>query len=373
MRVAFVHEWLTKLAGSEKVVEAAIERFPAAPIFTLVHDPDATRGTIFEKHPIHASLIDRLPFGRSRYRAYLPLMPFAIEQFDLSGYDLVLSSNHAVAKGVLTRADQLHISYVHTPARYAWDLYAQYLAGQSPANWFARWVLHRFRQWDVLAANRVDVFVANSQTVARRIWKTYRRRAHVVYPPVDVHRFSPAASRESFYLTVGRMVPYKRVDLIVRSCSALNLPLIVIGDGPEESLVRRAAGPNVTFLGHQSDAVVADHMQRCRAFIIAADEDFGIAPVEAQAAGAPVIAYGRGGVTETVVPSRTGLFFFEQSEQSLIDALRSFEANRSTFDSSRIRAHAEHFSRERFQQDFAELVDRCWTAFVRSGRGGSRV
>lgn len=372
MRVAVVHEWLTKLAGSEKVVQAALELHPDAPLYTLIHDSRATRDTELRRHAIHTSFLDSLPFSRSKWRLYLPLMPLAVEQFDLSDYDLVLSSNHCVAKGILTRADQLHISYVHTPMRYAWDLHGQYLResglGFGPRGLLARAILHRLRQWDVLAANRVDVFVANSRTVARRIWKTYRRRAHVIYPPVDVNRFVPDRPREEFYLAVSRFVPYKRMDLIVQAFRESGRPLVVIGDGPDESKVRALAGPNVTFLGRRSDEVVADHMQRCRAFVFAADEDFGITPVEAQAAGAPVIAYGAGGVTESVVPGQTGLFFPQQTSASLVDAIKQFEATESRFDPAALRANAERFSKPRFQRELSHLIDRCWSAFTRSRR-----
>lgn len=364
MRVAIVHEWLTRLAGSEKVVEAILPLYLDAPIHTLVHDAGATRGTAFEHRAIRESFISRLPFAKSRYRAYLPLMPIAIEQFDLSGYDVIVSSHHAVAKGVLTRGDQLHICYVHTPARYAWDLHSQYLAGKNAmSSALARWMLHRFRAWDVAAANRVDLFVANSRTVARRIWRTYRREARVIHPPVDVERFRADQPRDDFYLTVSRLVPYKKVELIVQAFGDLGLPLVVIGDGPDEPRIRQLARGNVKILGHQSDEAVADHMQRCRAFVMASDEDFGIAAVESQAAGAPVIAYGRGGATETVIEGETGLFFAEQSRAGIVQAVRTFEQSRHRFDPARISAHARQFNRRRFQEEFSQLVRDAWRDF----------
>lgn len=369
MLVAFVHDWLTAYAGAEKVLEAALELYPTAPIYTLVYQQESFKGTRIAEHPVHTSFIERLPKGREKYRAYLPLMPLAIEQFDLSGYDVVISSSHAVAKGVLTRADQLHISYVHTPIRYAWDLQFQYLkeAGieRGLKSTIARAILHYIRLWDVASSNRVDVFVANSHYVAQRIWKVYRREAQVIYPPVDVDRFTPKGQREDFYLTVSRFVPYKKIDLIVEAFTQLGLPLVVIGDGPDFNKVKRIAGPNVQLLGYQPDTVVKDYMERCKAFVFAADEDFGITPVEAQAAGAPVIAYGRGGVTETVLHGETGLFFQEQTVESLLATVRAFESGEYQFDPERLRQNTERFSKKRFQHEFAELVEREWAKFTR--------
>lgn len=372
MRVAFIHDWLTVYAGAEKVLEAVLELYPGAPVYTLLYQQENFKGTRIAEHPVHSSFIERLPKGREKYRAYLPLMPLAIEQFDLSGYDVVISSSHAVAKGVLTRADQLHISYVHTPIRYAWDLQFQYLkeAGieRGLKSTIARLILHYIRLWDVASANRVDVFVANSHYVARRIWKVYRREARVIYPPVDADRFTPRSQREDFYLTLSRFVPYKKIDLIVEAFTRLGLPLVVIGDGPDFDKVKRFAGPNVKLLGYQPDSVVKDYMERCKAFVFAAEEDFGITPVEAQAAGAPVIAYGKGGVTETVIPGETGIFFREQTVESLSEAMQEFETGKYRFDPERIRENAEHFSKARFQREFSELVEREWAKFT-AGEG----
>lgn len=369
MNVACVHDWLTTYVGSERVVESVLELFPDAPLYTLVYRPEQFANTIFATREIHTSFIERLPGGREKYRRYLALMPLAIEQFDLGAYDVVISSCHAVAKGVLTRADQLHISYIHTPIRYAWDLQFQYLREakleRGLKSWVARAVLHYIRQWDVLAANRVDVFVANSHYVASRIRKTYRRDAQVIYPPVDVERFAARAQRDDFYLAVSRFVPYKKLDLIVEAFTRLGRPLVVIGEGPDDEKIRREAGGNVQFLGWQPVEGVKGYMERCKAFMFAADEDFGIAPVEAQAAGAPVIAYSRGGVTETVIPDETGLFFHEQNVESLMEAVRRFEADPRRFDPQRIRANAERFSKARFKSEFQALVDREWAKFGR--------
>ncbi|MEM9909091.1 MAG: glycosyltransferase, partial [Cyanobacteria bacterium P01_D01_bin.44] len=303
---------------------------------------------------------------------YLPLMPLAVEQFDLSAYDLVISSNHAVAKGVLTGPHQLHLSYVHTPVRYAWDLQHQYLAQaeltQGPKSALTRLILHYLRLWDGASANRVDRFMANSKFIANRIWKVYRRPSQVIYPPVDIQRFRWDCPRDDFYLTVSRFVPYKRVDLTVQAFNQLGLPLVVIGDGPNRAQIETLAQDNVQLLGAQPDAVVEDCLQRCKAFIFPAEEDFGITPVEAQAAGAPVIAYGRGGATETVIPGQTGLLFSEQTVQSLVQAVKTFETGMSEFEVSQIRQNAEKFSTERFHHDFKTFVDESWANFLEGDR-----
>ncbi|AFZ66503.1 glycosyltransferase [Deinococcus peraridilitoris] len=366
MKTAIVHDWLTNHAGSEKVVEGLLHLVPDAPIYTLVHQPENFRGTAFHGRDIRTSFVQRLPRGAQKYQTYLPLMPLAVEQFDLSEYDLILSSSHAVAKGVRVGAGQLHVSYVHTPIRYAWDLQDQYLreAGldRGVKGAAARVALHYLRLWDTVSANRVDVFLANSHYVARRIWRAYRRRAHVLYPPVDVARFDPTRRREDFYLTMSRLVPYKKIDLIVRTFGRLDRPLVVIGDGPERGRLEALAGPNVTFLGRQEDPVAADLMSRCKAFVFAADEDFGITPVEAQAAGAPVIAYGHGGSLETVQANRTGLHFYEQTEDSLLQAVQAFEA-RAPFDPAVLRAHAETFRPEHFHVELLAIIAAARQAF----------
>lgn len=367
MRVAIVHEWLVTYAGSEKVVEQILRLYPQADLFSLVDFlPQELRFFIQDKS-VTTSFLQALPFTKKHFRQYLALMPAAIEQFDLSKYDLILSSNHAVAKGVLTRPDQLHISYIHTPIRYAWDFQNQYLE-QAQIGWglkgsLVRLTLHYLRLWDLASAHRVDAFVANSAYIARRVRKIYRRPAQVIYPPVNVTRFRADQPREDFYLAIARFVPYKRVDLIVAAFAQLGLPLVVIGDGPERDRIQALATSNIEFLGYQPDGVVADYLQRCKAFVFAAEEDFGITPVEAQAAGAPVIAYGKGGATETVVPGKTGLFFQEQSIESLVQAIQDFEQKHPHFESKTIRQHAERFSEERFRQEFSTFVSKAWTSF----------
>ncbi|MGB3203219.1 MAG: glycosyltransferase family 4 protein [Nodosilinea sp.] len=366
--VAVVHEWLVSRAGSEKVVEQLLRVCPQADVFSLVEflEPEAT-SLIPPSTRVQTSFIQSLPWARRHFRQYLPLMPLAIEQFDLSPYDLVISSNHAVAKGVLTRPHQLHVSYVHTPIRYAWDLQQQYLqqagltSGAKSA--LTRLILHYLRLWDVAAAHRVDCFVANSRYVARRIWKTYRRPATVIYPPVAIDRFRWQQPRDDFYLTVSRCVPYKRVDLTVDAFNRLGLPLVVIGDGPALENLKRTAKPNITFLRNPADAVVSDYMERCRGFVFPAEEDFGITVVEAQAAGAPVIAYGRGGCAETVVDGKTGVLFGQQTVDDLVQAVQHFESHRHQFVAEIIRNQAETFSEVRFQQELAAYLIQKWLKF----------
>ena len=370
-RLVFVHDWLSGgNAGAEKVLNEMLRTEPGTPVYTLVHKPEDFRGTPLEHTEIHTSAMQRWPKGVSHYRTYLPFMPYQMEQFDLTAYDTIVSSSHAVAKGVLVGADQLHISYVHSPIRYAWDLYQQYLREANLTSGvkatLAKIVLHYIRLWDYSTANRVDVFLANSDYVARRIWRTYRRPARVLYPPVDIDRFDYTYPREEFYLTMSRFVPYKKIDLIVETFTELNKPLVVIGAGPDFDKVKALAGPNVQLLGRQPDDVVAEYMARCKAFVFAADEDFGIVPVEAQAAGAPVIAYGKGGVLETVVADQTGVFFGQQNVESLGRAVALFESKADRFDSAVIRQHAEKFRPERFRTEFRAIIE---VAEVAKARG----
>ncbi|WP_322103407.1 glycosyltransferase family 4 protein [Paraburkholderia sp. J41] len=367
-RVAVVHEWLATYAGSEKVVEQILQLFPDADLYSVVDFfPDEQRGVLGGKRA-RTSFIQHLPRARTSFRAYLPLMPLAIEQFDLSGYDLVISSNHAVAKGVLTGPHQVHVSYVHSPIRYAWDLQHQYLAEagmrRGPKSWIVRALLHYMRIWDQRTAHGVDAFIANSAFVGRRIHKAYGSDATVVYPPVDVERFQLGQEREDVYLIASRMVPYKRIPLIVEAFAKMpSRRLVVIGDGPDFARCKALATPNVTLLGFQSDAVLVDWMQRARAFVFAAEEDFGISVVEAQACGTPVVALGRGGVREIVVESAdperaTGLFFHEQSVEAIVDAVERFEAA-PPLRPEVCRRNALRFTAERFKREFMGVVERA--------------
>ncbi|GGB76805.1 glycosyltransferase [Deinococcus soli (ex Cha et al. 2016)] len=370
-RHVYIQDWLAGgFAGSEKVL-AEMLMARSGPIYTMVYRSEDFQGTPLEGATVFTSAIQKWPKGIENYRKYLPFMPYQVEQFDLTEYDTIVSSSHAIAKGVLVNAGQLHISYVHSPIRYAWDLYQQYLHEANLIRGvkavLAKVVLHYIRLWDHSTANRVDVFLANSDYVARRIWRTYRRQARVLYPPVDVARFDHTQPREDFYLAMSRFVPYKKLDLIVETFTRLGKPLKVIGGGPDFEKVRALAGPTVELLGRQEDEVVADLMARCKAFVFAADEDFGIVPVEAQAAGAPVIAYGKGGSLETVIPDRTGVFFGQQNFESLSRAITIFEERAAQFDSSDIRRHAERFSPERFRREFEAILQAAEEA-KRSGR-----
>ncbi len=322
--------------------------------------------------------MQRFPRAQRWYRKYLPFYPLAVEQFDVSGYDVILSSSHAAAKGVLVRSDQLPICYCHTPVRYAWDLTHRYLKQgglmRGLKGSFARAILHYIRLWDVAAANRVDHFVANSHYTARRIWRAYRREATVIYPPVDVERFRVREKKEDFFLFVSRLVPYKKADLVVAAFTRLGLPLVVVGDGPQFEEYRQLAGKNVKLLGYQDDAAVANLLAKARALVFAAEEDFGIVPVEAQACGTPVITYGKGGVCETVVAAdgtnwddATGLFFPEQTPAALAAAVRQFISWEGRFRLKVLRANAERFGQERFKREINELVNNKWTEFTNRG------
>ncbi len=369
--VALVHDWLPVYGGAERVLEQMISVFPESSIYSLFDFLPADQRGFLQGKTVQTSFLQRLPFARSKYRCYLPLTPIAIEQFDLSGYDVVISSNYVVAKGVITAPDQLHISYVHSPIRYAWDLQHTYLRQQSVErgvrSLIVRLVLHYMRLFDVTSASRVDAFVANSRHVSRRIWKAYRRPSKVIYPPVDTDAFHPYGEKENYYVTVSRLVSYKRVDLIVEAFNRMpDKELIIIGDGPELARIREAAGPNTSVMGYQPFDVVRHYMQRARAFLFAAEEDFGIVAVEAQACGTPVIAYGRGGATETVVHGETGLHFSQQTPECVVAAVEAFENYRSIFRPDRIRAHAERFSIQRFRTEFDRYVNDQYHQFRRN-------
>lgn len=357
MKVALVHEWLTTLGGSERVVWAFHQMFPDAPVFTTVHRKDLLPAE-FNRLDVRPSFLQRIPGATRHYQKLLPLMPLAFEQFDVSEYDLVLSSSHACAKGVVTRPETVHVCYTHTPMRYAWDLYHSYLGEVSPLlRPLAAVLLSNLRQWDVLAANRVDRFVANSREVARRINKHYRRPAEVIPPPIDIDRFNvaPSAKIGDHLLVVSRLVPYKRVDLAVQAANLTGMPLRIIGDGPLYSELKAMAKPNVTFLGHLDDATVAHEMAHCKALVFGAFEDFGIVPLEFQACGRPVVAYGEGGALETVIDGITGIFFPEQTADSVVAALKRLE--RTTFEPAAIRRHAESFGQEAFAARMRALID----------------
>jgi glycosyltransferase involved in cell wall biosynthesis len=372
MRVAIVHEWLDTYAGSERVLEQLLLCFPDADLFAVVDFMDESERGFLQGHPVRTTFIQRLPFARRLFRNYLGLMPIAIQQLDLSGYDLVISSHHAVAKGVLTGPDQMHVSYVHSPMRYAWDLQHQYLsqAGMDRGlrGLYARWLFARLRLWDVSSAHQVDHFVANSSYVARRIKKAYRREATVIHPPVDVSRFKMQSEKDDFYLLACRFVPYKRAEIVVESFARQpGRRLTVVGSGPESKRVRAAAhgAPNIKFVGSVPQHELIDLMQRARAFVFAGEEDFGITLVEAQACGTPVIAYGRGGAAEIVVSEAagepTGVLFDRQEVDAVTAAVEQFEGLGSEITSRACRANALRFSQDRFRSELGGFFDRVLT------------
>jgi glycosyltransferase involved in cell wall biosynthesis len=380
LRVAIVHDWLVTYAGSERVLEQMLAVLPEAELFAVCDFvPPAERAFLGGRTP-RTTLVQRLPLARSRYRSWLPVMPFAIEQLDVTGYDLVISSSHAVAKGVLTGPDQLHLCLCYSPIRYAWDLQHQYLRqaglGWGPSGLAARVLLKRLRDWDARSANGVDAFIGISEFVGRRIRKTYRRDSTVIYPPVDVERFTPEGSREDYYVTASRMVPYKCVDVIVEAFRGMpDRRLVVIGDGPQMPLVREKAGPNVTLLGHQPFGELLRWLRGARAYLFAAIEDFGIAPLEAQAVGTPVIAYAGGALPETIpgldAAAPCGVLFDRQTPDGVRAGVREFEQHAGRITAEACRANARRFSPERFRQEFGAFVEREWAAFDDERRRGT--
>jgi glycosyltransferase involved in cell wall biosynthesis len=356
MRVAIVHYWLVGMRGGEKVVEALCEMFPQADIFTHAYRPERIADRI-NQHLVRTTFIAKLPLARRLYRAYLPLMPLALEQLDLREYDLVISSESGPAKGVITRPETLHLCYCHTPMRYVWSMYFDYMRN---ANWAARiaisWLIHRLRLWDAQSASRVDFFVANSSNVSRQINKYYRRPSLVVHPPVDVDTFAPCDIIDHYYLCVGQLVRYKRFDLAIEACNFLAAPLVIIGEGEEYRNLRRLAGRTITFLGHLDAAALGHFYARCRALLFPGEEDFGIVPVEAMASGRPVIAFRRGGAVETVIPRVTGIFFDEQTQEALADAIREFEGIAWSFEPSRLVEQAHRFSKENFKRQIFAAI-----------------
>ncbi|MBM3093847.1 glycosyltransferase [Ensifer sp. T173] len=359
MRVAIVHYWLVSMRGGEKVIESLCDLYPEADIFTLVYDPGRVSDTI-KKHKVTSSFLQRIPGAIGHYQSLLPLMPFALESLDLSGYDLIISSESGPAKGIIPPPHAAHICYCHSPMRYLWDHYHAY---RSSAGLLSRMMMPvlapMLRSWDVNTSMRVDRFVANSHHVAARIGKYYRRPATVVYPPVSTEDFAPSTQIEDFYLCAGQIVPYKRIDLAVEAFTKMGKNLVVIGDGKEQDIARlkRMAGPTVTFLGRAPFAVLKEKLSRCRALVFPGEEDFGIVPVEAMASGRPVIAFGAGGALETVVPNLTGMLFEQQSVDALIKAIYAFEAREDTFRPDVIRTHTAQFSVRKFKSGMQAVID----------------
>jgi glycosyltransferase involved in cell wall biosynthesis len=364
MKIALIQDWLTEQGGAEKVFATLYEIYPDADVYTLVYNDEVLEKLNIPKHKVAASFIHKLPFAGKKYRNYLPLFTKAIENFDLSDYDLIISSSSCVAKGVLTSAKQTHICYCHSPVRYGWDLYFQYLnsSGLNKMNLkslYVKSVLHKLRIWDIISSGRVDYFISNSNHIKQRILKTYGREAVTIYPPVFTDEFSVNRSKGDYYFTCSRLVPYKKVDLIVEAFA--NMPdkkLVVIGTGPDTDKIKRLKTENIELLGYQPFTILKEYMEKAKAFVFAAEEDFGIVAVESQACGTPVIAFGMGGSLETVKNNETGLFFYEQTAEAIIEAVTSFE--NLHFDHDAIRKHAEQFSKERFKQEIKNFVfEKC--------------
>jgi len=367
LRIALVHYWYVRRRGGERVLEVLAEMFPQADIFVLIHDQSALAPAL-KTRKITSSFLQQLPLVKRYYRALLPLYPLALEQLRLDGYDLVISHEAGPAKGVIARASTCHVCYCHSPMRYLWDMYHDYQEA-APGGILGRAAYslasHYVRQWDYQSAARVDHFIASSENGARRVRKYYRRDSEVVYPPVDLDAFAISDAHEDFYLVVSPLVAYKRIDLAVEACNALGRPLVVIGEGPERGALQKMAGPSVRFLGHQPEDSLRDHYRRCRAFLFPGEEDIGLTPIEAQASGRPVIAFGKGGALETVIgmlpgaggpEAATGIFFEEQTWRSLADAILNFETFETRFQPHFIRAHADQFDQRHFARKMAGII-----------------
>ncbi len=366
MKVALVHDWLTGMRGGEKCLEILCELFPDATLYTLLYKKGSVSETI-SRMKIKTSFIQNLPFASNHYQKYLPLFPTAIEQFDLTDYDLVISSSHCVAKGVITTPETCHVCYCYTPMRYAWEMYYTYFSKNTVSpliRWSIPFFMNYLRTWDEKSADRVDHFAAISENVRRRIKKHYRRDSEVIYPPVDTEYFDLSRKEGEYYLVVSALVPYKRINLAVLAFNGLNFPLLVIGEGSEKKRLMKIAKKNVKFMDWQTGSELKRHYAECKALIFPGEEDFGIVPVEAQACGKPVIVFGKGGVIESVKgaylnqeidPSHTGIFFYPQTKEALIEAVRYFESVK--FDSERIRRHSLQFDRKIFKNKIKEFIE----------------
>ena len=374
MKVAIIQEWLVTVGGSDKVVKAILDVFPDADIYTLVARKEVCDELGIPWEKVHTSFIQKMPFGTKKHRLYLSMFPYAIEQFDLRTYDVVISSSHCVAKGVLTKNDQLHISYCHSPIRYCWDMYNEYLEesnlDKGIKSFFVRKMLHKIRKWDILSSFRVDYFIANSDYVGRRIQKTYRRNYKTIHPNIDITAFERCDDKQDYYLASSRLVAYKKIDIIIEAFNRMpEKKLVVIGGGPNLAKYKGMAGPNVEVMGFQPFDVLKEKMQHAKAFIFAAEEDFGMIPIEAESCGTPVIAFGHGGSLETVDGGKTGMFFYEQTPDAIQKAVREFESmGELPFSPADCREWAEKFSEDRFKKEIREFVEEKYAIFKNGER-----
>lgn len=363
MKKAIIHEWFLNYTGSERCVESFTNIYPDADIFCLLDFlSEADKTIVFKDKLPQTTFIQKLPFARKHHSFYLPLFPIAMEQIDLTGYDIILSSSHSVAKGVLTRSDQLHVCYCHTPMRYAWDLYHQYIkeAGLSKGikGMWAKYILHKMRLWDLSTVNRVNYFIANSEYIAKRIKKVYNRDAAVIYPPVDVHKFSCEKNKENYYVAASRFVPYKKMDILIQAFTEMpDKKLIVIGDGPDAGKLKSIAGKNIELVGFLNSEKMKEIFQKAKALVFAAEEDFGITVVEALACGTPVIALDKGGTAETVIHGKNGIHFSHQSAGAVKDAVKLFESMENKFDPEEIRNSSLRYSRDNFETNIKNFID----------------
>jgi len=357
LKTAIIHEWFVNYAGSERVVESFTNIWPEADVFALVDFlSDEQRKIILKGKKAKTSFIQKLPFAKKRHRNYLPLFPSAIERLDISGYDVIVSSSHAVAKGFKKKGDQLHITYCHSPMRYIWDQADQYLKGTKGLT--AKLFMDYLRKWDLISASNVEFFIANSHHIAEKIKRIYKREAEVIYPPVDTNKFEVGNQKEDYYLTASRMVPYKKLDLVVEAFNQMpDKKLVVVGSGPEKDNIKSAAASNIEIIGHQERDSLKSFMQKAKAFVFAAEEDFGIIVVEAMACGTPVIAFNKGGTNESVINGTTGILFDEQSSEAIKNAVIQFENRKNSYDSLAIRKHSEKFSRMIFEENIKSFVN----------------
>ena len=364
LKKALIHDWFTVYAGAERCIESFTNIYQDFDIYSLIDYLDEeSRKIILKGKKVNTSFIQKIPGSKKLYRNLLPLFPFAIEDFNLKNYDLILSSSSSIAKGILKHSEQLHICYCHTPMRYAWDLYHEYLDNiKNPLKKILiKYFMNKIRLWDLGTANRVDYFIANSNYIKKRIWNVYRRESTVIYPPVDVEKFNLNTNKEDYYFTASRFVPYKKIDIIAAAFSKMkDKKLIIMGNGPEEEKIKqKAAGcKNIEIINYKNFEVFKEYMEKARGFLFAADEDFGITPVEAQACGTPVIAFGKGGVLETVIENKTGTFFHKQETENIIDSIKNFEKNiEPKLNYSFIRKHSEKFSRKRFETEINNFIE----------------